>query len=92
MISAIGNKKWNNENKQELQKHWQENMENFKILRDSCTPWFSLESLICTIRLLKVYLFDQLEPIFLTNFYAYNRTPLFHLVEASFLYLSVHPW
>ena len=41
---------------------------------------------------LEIIFFDQLEPTFLANFYAYNGKPLFCLVETSFFYLSVHPW
>ena len=77
-------------------------MESFEMSRDGCTPWFSLLSLICTIRLLKLcfrrllefgnYFFDQLKPTFLTNFYVYNGKSLFRLVEASFFDLSVHTW
>ena len=37
------------------------------------------------------YFFDQLEPTFLGNVYAYNGKPLFHLVETSSFYLSMHP-
>ena len=43
------------------------------------------------IRIWKLF-FDQLEPTFIANFHAYNRKRLFHLVETSFFYPSVHPW